>query len=131
MKNNRYQKLNKPFIGMVFFFFLITFFLVQSCTKKTGEIPKVTVIQQCDTISYAQDIAPIIQKNCSLSGCHVAPTPAGGVLLDSYDKFKLQAENGRIKARVIEEKPSRMPPAGITSEEKQLIECWLNNGYLP
>lgn len=111
------------------FVFLILFSV--SCTKKVGLEPKAAVVTQCDTITYAQDIAPIISKNCSISGCHVLPNPPSGVLLDTYDLLKAKGEAGRIKARVIDETPTRMPPAGITPDEKKLIECWLNNGYKP
>lgn len=110
--------------------FLILF--TGSCTKKVGPEPKPAVATQCDTISYAQDIAPIIANNCSISGCHVLPNPTGpGVLLNTYELLKDKAVNGRIKARVIDETPTRMPPAGLTPDEKKLIECWLNNGYKP
>lgn len=102
-----------------------------SCTKTVGLEPKPAVVAQCDTINYTQDIAPIVSKNCSISGCHVPPNPAGGVLLDTYELFKAKAEAGRIKARVIDETPTRMPPAGLTPDEKKMIECWLNNGYKP
>jgi len=131
MKNTRHLKLIK-IIKRNFLFFFLFILVVEACTKKIGEEPKAPVPQKCDTISYAQDIAPIVQKNCSISGCHVPPTPTGpNVLLNTYDLFKDKAVSGRIKARVIDENPSRMPPAGITPEEKQLIECWLTNGYLP
>jgi hypothetical protein len=110
--------------------FLILFTV--SCTKTVGLEPKAAVVTQCDTISYAQDIAPIISNNCSTSGCHVPPNPTGpGVLLNTYELLKAKGEAGRIKARVIDETPTRMPPAGITPNEKKLIECWLNNGYKP
>jgi len=102
-----------------------------SCTKTVGLEPKAAVVTQCDTISYAQDIAPIVSTNCSISGCHVLPNPQSGVLLDTYELLKAKGEAGRIKARVIEENPTRMPPAGLTPDEKKMIECWLNNGYKP
>ncbi len=102
-----------------------------ACTKQVGLEPKPVVVAQCDTINYSQDIAPIIAKNCSISGCHVPPNPSAGVLLDTYELLKAKGEAGRIKARVIDETPTRMPPAGITADEKSQIECWLNNGYKP
>jgi uncharacterized membrane protein len=113
---------------VVVFFLLFTL----SCTKKVGLKTK-AVVTQCDTISYAQDIAPIIAENCSINGCHVQPSPAGpGVMLDTYELLKAQAVDGSIKKRVIDEDPTPMPPGGdLTADEKKLIECWLNNGYLP
>lgn len=114
--------------------FLILFTV--SCTKTVGLEPKPAVVNQCDTISYAQDIAPIISASCSKSStggsCHEPPNPTGpGVLLNTYDLLKDKAVKGRIKARVIDGVPSKMPPQGLTPDEKKLIECWLNNGYKP
>ncbi|MCU0360866.1 MAG: hypothetical protein MUF75_09150 [Bacteroidia bacterium] len=105
--------------------------LALSCTKKVGTEPKPTTVAQCDTISYARDIAPIIEKNCSIAGCHVQPNPSAGVMLNTYDLLKAKGEGGRIKARVIDQIPTPMPPAGLTADEKKLIECWLENGYKP
>lgn len=102
-----------------------------SCTKKVGLEPKPAAVTQCDTIGYAEDIAPIISKNCSINGCHVLPNPAGSVLLDTYELLKAKGEAGRIKARVLDQIPTPMPPAGLTADEKKQIECWLNNGYKP
>ena len=111
------------------FFLLFTL----SCTKKVGLKTKSTVVAQCDTISDAEDIAPIIAANCSINGCHVQPTPAGpGVMLDTYELLKAKGESGRIKARVLDaEPPSSMPPQGLNEDQQKLIECWLNNGYKP
>jgi uncharacterized membrane protein len=105
--------------------------LALSCTKKVGTEPKPTTVTLCDTISYAQDIAPIVEKNCSIAGCHVQPNPAAGVMLNTYELLKEKAVAGRIKARVIDQNPSPMPPAGLTADEKKLIECWLGNVYKP
>lgn len=106
-----------------------------SCEKKVGAVEKAPApgSVNCDTISYAQDIAPIILASCSISGCHVLPTPTGpGVLLDTYDLLKDKAVGGRIKARVLDASPpNSMPPQGLNAEQKKLIECWLNNGYKP
>ena len=102
-----------------------------SCTKDIAKVMPPAMVE-CDTISYAEDIAPIIAGNCSIAGCHVAPNPTGGVYLDTYDAFKTQAENGRIQARVIDQNPSPMPPTGdLTASEVAIVSCWLSNGYKP
>lgn len=102
-----------------------------SCTKDIAKVMPPAIVE-CDTVSYAEDIAPIIAANCSIAGCHVSPNPTGGVYLDTYDAFKTQAENGRIQARVIDQNPSPMPPTGDLSPlEIATITCWLNNGYKP
>lgn len=117
------------------FVVLVTLLLIFSCEKDVGKqpapIPPGSV--NCDTVSYAEDIAAIISANCSTSGCHVPPNPAGsGVLLDTYELLKDKAAGGRIKARVLDATPpNSMPPKGLNDKDKKLIECWLNNGYKP
>lgn len=120
-------------IPLFCFVVLATSMLIFSCDKDVGNLPAPIPpgSVSCDTISYTEDIAPIISANCSISGCHVPPNPAAGVLLDSYELLKAKGEAGRIEERVINENPTRMPPAGLTQTEKKLIECWLNNGYKP
>jgi hypothetical protein len=104
--------------------------LFNSCAKDSAAPPKPESVN-CDSINYTQDIAPIIEKNCSVAGCHVEPAPTGpGVLLNTYTLLVDKAISGRIKARVLDGKPSFMPYGGeLKPEEKKLIECWLNNGY--
>lgn len=122
-------------ISVFCFVVLASSLFIFSCDKDVGNLPAPIPPSSvsCDTISYAEDIAPIISANCSISGCHVPPNPTGpGVLLDTYDLLKDKAANGRIKARVLDASPpNSMPPAGLNEKDKKLIECWLNNGYKP
>ncbi|HQQ95412.1 MAG TPA: hypothetical protein PLQ93_12715 [Bacteroidia bacterium] len=112
----------------VFLFTLTVFVITLSCTKKVAVMSACQ--QNCDTITYAKDIVPIVSKECY--PCHSGSSPTGGILLDSYDLFKTQAVNGRIKARAIDGNPSFMPQGGqLKQEQKCIIECWLNNGYKP
>ena len=106
--------------------------LLNACAKDSAALPKQESVN-CDSINYTQDIAPIIQKNCSVAGCHVEPNPTGpGVLLNTYSLLVDKAVSGRIKARVLDGQGGFMPLGGeLKSEEKKLIECWLNNGYKP
>ncbi len=111
--------------------------IIGSCKKDKGKEPVATTTTTgttgatgCDTVTYTKYIKPITDGNCAIAGCHNGSTSYP--LLISYDDVKKQAENGRIKARVIDENPSRMPPASLpalSAAQKALITCWLSNGY--
>lgn len=82
----------------------------------------------CDTSSstFSGTIFPIIQGNCSISGCHVAGGSGPG-LLENYDQVKSIVDNGKLESRVLVLR--NMPPSGpLTDCQISLIERWLNNG---
>ncbi len=62
--------------------------LVFSCTYKMEEVKPV-----CETpeqVSFSADIIPIFSTHCSLSGCHVSPSPEGNLDLKAavaYDQL--------------------------------------------
>jgi len=114
---------------------ILIILLMMSCEKKVGKLPAATTplpVSACDTITYVKHIKPIIDLKCSTTpACHVGPSPSGGVFLETYTQVKAQADNNRIKARVLDENPSIMPPAPnspLTASEKNLLQCWLDNG---
>lgn len=107
--------------------------IISSCSKDTGKLPVAAPAGtlSCDTITYTKHIKKIVETNCTLSGCHDGSN--SNPMLDSYELVKEKAEAGRIKARVIDQLPSAMPPLGnsnpvLSSEQKALINCWLGNG---
>ena len=82
-----------------------------SCEKKVGLLPKPVPpppVGYCDTISYAEDLAPIITASCT-TPCHAA----NGIPLNSYDLFKKKAEEGKIQNRVVD------------GDDQVLAEQWL------
>ena len=97
------------------------------CDKK---VAKVDLPTACDTTSYTRDVKAIIDNKCV--SCHSnAPGSTGGFPLTTYGQVKAKADEGKIKARVIDQKPSSMPPTGspqLTQEEREKINCWLSNG---
>ena len=108
--------------------------IIQACVKDIGKAPVTTVApippDACDTITYTKHIKKIIDDNCSTQpGCHTGPSPLGNTALDTYDQVKNSADNGRIKARIIDGSPSFMPQGSqLTVPQKALITCWLENG---
>lgn len=100
---------------------------ITSCTKDVGPNPDLVKKQTsvCDTITFTKHIKPIIDNQCV--NCH--STGAQSPDLSTYSLLKTQVDGGRIKARVIDQNPSPMPPAGnLTSDELNSIKCWLDAG---
>ena len=75
-----------------------------------------------NTPSFTNDVKPIIDINCAVSGCHV--TGAQFPPLTSYDELKNQSS--RIKTRT---GSGTMPPQGaLSSENIETIAKWVDNG---
>ena len=82
----------------------------------------------CDTtnVSFKNDIEPILQGNCSISGCHVAGGGGPGIFTN-YAGVMEKVNNGTIRNRVLVQKD--MPPgAPLTDCQLNLIRAWLDAG---
>ena len=99
-----------------------------SCSSDSeDQIPTPPAPDACEgsTASLANDIMPILQQNCAVSGCHVSGTGR---------------QNFTVKATVIQfanqirtnTQSGVMPPAtsgkSLSAAEKALISCWVSNG---
>jgi hypothetical protein len=74
------------------------------------------------TVSYAKDIQPLLEANCTR--CHGGSRPSAGIDLTSYDKVKpnAAAANSAIQK-------GAMPPTGaLSAANKQLFQAWVNAG---
>ena len=83
----------------------------------------------CDleNITYLNDIKPIIDNNCAISGCHVTGTRRKD--LTTYQGLKDVVDDGRLIERVIIRKD--MPPSQPLSQcERNKIQKWINEGAL-
>ena len=76
-------------------------------------------------ISYANEIQNILNTSCNFSGCH----GAGGVLSNLTNYIGVEANKNNIKFKL---QTSQMPPqpVNITSENRQKIICWIDDGAL-
>jgi hypothetical protein len=86
----------------------------------------------CETavMSYEFDIKNIIESNCAVSGCHVAPINQNGLDLSQFADVKLIAENGSLVNRItgvgnIMPQSGPLPPCEIDK-----ITAWVNQGNL-
>jgi hypothetical protein len=73
--------------------------------------------------TYANDIAPIISKNCLK--CHGYGSNKGD--FTTYDGLNIKVKSGEFEKEVLIKK--EMPPNGpLPEEDRKKIRCWLNNG---
>ena len=86
---------------------------------------------ECDTIdvSYAQEVWPIINTNCT--SCHSGGAPQGNVSLENYDDIVVAANNGSLLGTIKHEDGwSPMPKGGgkLSDCDIATIESWVNAG---
>ena len=81
----------------------------------------------CETanISFSEDIQPIINTNCAISGCHVS-----GTGLPSWETYENIAARGSDIVKMVSN--GTMPPSfsgkSVTIEQVQMIDCWVSLG---
>ena len=119
------------FSALIFFIALISL-SYYSCVKDTGKLPVPVSHTLCDSLNvkYSTDIAPIIQTACVNTGCHAAGGGSSGIDISTYPLLKSFADQGRIRARVIDGATNGwMPNTGpLSVADRQKIDCWLNAG---
>ena len=82
--------------------------------------------------SWAEDIQPIYQTNCSDTKCHITGATGNTPDLSTYDAWVTFADN--IRQRVVQAKT--MPPAANQTQQWgdepiEVIAQWLEGGLLP
>lgn len=106
---------------------------IESCTFDQAEE---LVVEACDTlsVSYANDIRPIIDTYCSgktLGNCHEAGNTANSDY-STYEGLYEQVENDGIWAVVFVTgempDPFTSGPTELTTAELQMLYCWLEAG---
>lgn len=104
--------------------------VANSCANFNGPAEGRQTAVACDTtnVSYARQIAPIIQQNCL--SCHSAAVQTAGINLEGYNRVRFFANNTLlvgVSARQTGFIP--MPPTGpIASCDMKLIRAWVNQG---
>ncbi len=86
---------------------------------------------QVPTVSYQEDLIPIISTFCSGTYCHATITH-----FEEYLNIKEVADNGKLWDKLIVERS--MPPSGggnvesetITEDERRLFATWIEEGAL-
>lgn len=106
---------------------LLLFF--SNCTKeKALEV----VPDNCTEVSYADQIAPLIQQSCATNmgpgtGCHDA-------WILEYENLAAPINNGTfwssIESGYMPKIPNSFGIEELTNEEKELFKCWIKQGAL-
>jgi hypothetical protein len=111
-------------------FFAAALISVLSCTKDKVPVVVVDPAECPDTISFANSIMPMINMNCSTSGCHDV-SASGGYVLTNYSEVEA---NATIILNVIRQDPGFSPmPQGANQLPQEVIQqfnCWIKQGKL-
>lgn len=86
----------------------------------------------CDVtdVSFSADVNPIIQANC-ITGCHSAVNQSFGIVLETYDQIKNEAQNERFFKSINHESgaspmPKNRPKLPQCDIDK--IKAWIDAG---
>ena len=102
--------------------------------------PEVIYSTNCDvdTVYFVNDVLPILQSSCALSGCHDAKSKKRGVIMTDYvnivqtGKVKpLQPKSSKLYKAITGKTGEEMPPESqppLTSEQISLIYSWIEQG---
>ena len=112
-----------PIFGMVL---LILAF--PACKKDKAPV---AVLSDCaDTISFSNQILPILNNNCNTSGCHGNGSAAGGYDLTNHAGV---STNAQIILSAIRHETASPMPLGANQLADSLIQqfsCWKQQGLL-
>lgn len=79
--------MKKIFLFITVIILVVFIIAVQSGCRNDVQLPNIP----CDTAhTFKVAILPILNKNCSVGGCHVGNNAPNGVLLDTYPQVKAQ-----------------------------------------
>jgi len=98
--------------------------IVYACSKSNGSGGTITTPTCTGTQSFTNDVNPIIQATCAISGCHANGSVNGPGALTSYS----QIFNARAAIRTAIANGT-MPKTGtLSTTDRNTIICWIDNG---
>lgn len=94
-----------------------------------------------DTVYFQNDVLPLLQSSCGVSGCHDPLSAEDDVILTSYfyvmqtgDVVPIQPNESEIYEKIVDNDPDdRMPPPPaqpLNADQKNLIYTWIAQGAL-
>jgi hypothetical protein len=87
---------------------------------------------QCtDNYTFSDDVRPIIETKCAISGCHNGDLGQDYNWLN-FETFHRRAESGLVKFRVTHRimPPSSSAAGPLSQEQINAIACWSDQGAL-
>jgi hypothetical protein len=95
--------------------------LINSCKKKN----EYKNMDCASNLSYTSSIRPIIDANCTSSGCHGSRSANGDYT--TYDGLLIRVKNGSLSEKVLYNKD--MPKGNpLSLDDRKKIKCWIDNG---
>ncbi len=124
------------------FFILLSVGLIVGAIGCRHQIPQpnggATVSESCssDSVYFVNDIQPLLNSNCAMSGCHDNATHADGIRMTDYANIMEEVKAGdaadsKLYKVIIRTDNERMPPPpmpAFTTAQKALIQKWINQG---
>ena len=97
-----------------------------------------TVSETCspDSVYFVNDIQPLLNSNCAMSGCHDNASHKEGVRMTDYANIMEEVKAGnasdsKLYKEIVRTDNGRMPPPpmqAFTTAQKALIQKWINQG---
>lgn len=112
-------------------FLMIAVFCSIACDY--DQAPEPTIDDDCanNEVSYIQGIEELMERTCAYEGCHVSGFSSGDYT--TYESIVPFIESIRRRTLLVQDMPPDYAPNGkaqsLTDEEKQLLECWIANGF--
>lgn len=110
---------------------LLTLLLITSCRRDKVLVESIDPADCIETVSYTQDIQPMLDINCSTSGCHNSNTGAAGYVLETHAQVE---EHAQIILSVIRHQSgfSAMPQGAPKLNDSIIkqFKCWIDQGKL-
>src|SRR3982750_830396 len=105
-------------------FVVITGIVMYACSKSNTGGGTITTPTCTGTQSFTNDVNPIIESTCAISGCHATGSFNGPGALTNYS----QIFNARLAIRTAIANGT-MPKTGtLSTSERNTIICWIDNG---
>jgi mono/diheme cytochrome c family protein len=104
----------------------LPFLFLTSCSNNKKDKIEPTVPPVVGTVSYVNDVQPIINNYCI--SCHPANNP--GTKLGTYDQVKAKADDGSLVGSITANGYALMPSGGppLSNAQIQNITNWVNQG---
>lgn len=104
--------------------------LLINCKKEKAEDPITQDPAQCDPVSFATDVQPILNNNCAFSGCHSQASSADGINLSSHSGATAVGTNKLVGSIKHDNGYSPMPKNSpkLSASDIKKIECWVLDG---
>ena len=115
------------YIRLRYFLVGITVVILVSCASRDLDDLNENEEPCVGTVSYANDVSPIVTTKCAIDNCHNGSLGADRnwtVYQNLHDKRQ------NVKTKVVnrEMPPASSPAGALTDAQIQVISCWVDQG---